>query len=124
MKKIIFLSFCVISFYSCVIVLNDNTGKLVIQNNSNSAVTFITDVWTRTEGSLEWERRWHGFKANGEEITLYLEPDDYDLRIRAEYIYIGQYYETGYKQPALVKKDKTKTYIFDGMGIYDMEAVK
>jgi hypothetical protein len=108
---------------SCDIEIPDNTGKLVIQNNSDSVITFITDVWTHQEGSLEWVSRWHGSKTANEEITLYLEPGRYDLKIRAEYLLIGLYFETAYKQPAVIKTDSTKFYIFDGNGFYDMEAV-
>jgi hypothetical protein len=112
------------SLPSCVMETPDNTGKLVVQNHSESAVIFITDVWTHQEGSLEWVSRWHGSKADGEEITLHLEPGSYDLKLKAEYLFIGQYFETGYKQPAVIKTGKTKFYIFDGVGIYDMEAIQ
>jgi hypothetical protein len=124
MKNIFFLSLVVFLFSSCIIELPDTTGRLIIQNNSGSSVTFITDVWTRQEGSLEWVSRWHGIKANDEEITLYLEPDNYNLRIRVEYLIVGQNFETGYKQPAVIKAGKSRFYVFDGMGIYDMEAAK
>jgi hypothetical protein len=124
MKKMLCISFCAILFFSCVIGIDDTTGKLVIQNNSGSPVTFITDVWTHTEGSLEWINRWHGSKQDGEEITLYLEPNNYDLKIRTDYLFVGLYYETGYKRPAAVKTNTSKIYIFDGIGIYDMEDVK
>lgn len=123
MKKIFSLSFTAIFLFSCITGAEDNAGKLVVQNNSGSSVTFITDVWTHQEGSLEWINRWHGSKADAEEITLYLEPGHYDLKIRTEYLFMGQYYETGYKQPAIVKTGTAKIYIFDGMGIYDMETI-
>jgi hypothetical protein len=116
--------FLLIFLCSCAVEIPDNTGKLVIKNNSDSAVTFITDVWTHQEGSMEWVSRWHGSKAPNEEITLHLEPGNYDLKIKTDHLFIGQYYETGYKQPAAIKTGKTKFYIFDGSGFYDMESLQ
>jgi hypothetical protein len=124
MKNMIIFSFILFLLPSCNTEMPDETGKLVVQNNSASAVTFITGVWTHQEGSMEWVSRWHGSKAADEEITLYLKPGNYDLKIKTEYLFIGQYFETGYKQPAVIKTDKTKFYIFDGSGLYDMEAAQ
>jgi hypothetical protein len=124
MKKIFVALSALFLLASCVIEIHDNTGKLVIQNNSGSSVVFITDVLTHREGSLVWVSRWQGSKADGEEIILSLEPGKYDLKIRAEYLFIGQYYETGYKQPAVIRTGDAKIYAFDGMGIYDIEAVQ
>ncbi|MDR2079494.1 MAG: hypothetical protein LBP74_07235, partial [Treponema sp.] len=103
---------------SCTFEPPENAGKLVIRNNADSAVTFITGVWTHMEGSLEWVPRWQGSKPSGEAIALSLEPGTYDLKIRAEYMLISQFFETAYKQPAVVKTDQTLFYIFDGGGIY------
>jgi hypothetical protein len=124
MKNIRISFFVLLVLSSCHVEMPDETGKLVVRNNSASTVTFITDVWTHQEGSMEWVPHWHGSKAAGEEISLYLEPGNYDLKIKAEYLLVGQYFETAYKQPAVIKTNTTKFYTFDGSGLYDMESVQ
>jgi hypothetical protein len=96
-------------------------GKMVVQNWSSGNATMITDVWTHVEGSTEWINFWHGECPPQEELSFFLEPGRYNVRVKTSTIFVPRFYETGYMQPILISYGDIKFIIFDGKGIYDME---
>jgi hypothetical protein len=112
-----------ILFASCPVELPENTGKIIVQNNSTSPIQVITDVWLHETGSTEWINSWHGECEKDAEISFTTDPGTYDVRIKVLQAYIiPSFYETGYHQSIKLDNKASKFIIFDGTGIYDMES--
>jgi hypothetical protein len=105
---------------------DNKAGKIIVQNQSYDSTLEISDVWLKEPGSIDWVNYWHGScKGDSEyinELSFNLDPGTYNVKIKViKYGIFYRYYETGYMQPVIIKRDDSKFVIYDGNGIYDME---